>query len=102
MHAATAAPIIKALITLTPEPEWTDFERDFLASLIHQGATTNGFSLTPKQEDVLMTVYYRHILMPKAPKRSAKGQAEFEQRKAKAQEKDPRKRQRQQDDEPPF
>lgn len=100
MHAATAAPIIKALITLSPEPEWADFERDFLASLIHQGATTNGFTLTEKQEGVLMNIYYRHILLPKAPKRSAKGQAEFEQRKAKAQEKDPRKRR--QDDEPPF
>lgn len=101
MHAATAAPIIKALITLSPEPEWTDFERDFLASVIHAGATTNDFVLSDKREGILMNIYYRHILLPHAPKRSAKGQAAFDARKAEAERNAPNGKKRQ-DDEPPF
>lgn len=111
LTALQAAPLFKALLAVNPAPVWTDFERDFLNELVNFGARVPGLVLSSRQSEILIQTYYRYVILPKLPARSAAGQAKYDacvaaQKKNGRATKPPRVRPNMQDadqrDEPPF
>lgn len=82
MTALAAAPLLKALITLSPAPAWTDFERDFINETVGMCARIDNFRLSTKQTNILIKTYYKHVLLPKVPALSPAGQKKAEERTA--------------------
>jgi hypothetical protein len=82
LTALQAAPLLRALVSLTPAPEWTDFERDFINETITMCSRIDNFTLSVKQTNILIKTYYKHVLLPKVPALSPAGQAKAKEREA--------------------